>query len=117
MPVFVAFGSFATTLLGGWIALHVRDRRHLVLGLSAGIMLGVVGFDLLPEALRQAPTLIMSVQAPLVTFVGGFLVLHMLERSLAIHRGHEDEYTGHHDRPTFGLMAGSALVIDLPRGK
>ena len=42
MPVFVAFGSFATTLLGGWIALHVRDRRHLVLGLSAGIMLGVV---------------------------------------------------------------------------
>ena len=111
MPVFVAFGSFATTLLGGWIALHVRDRRHLVLGLSAGIMLGVVGFDLLPEDLRQAPTLIMSVQAPLVTFVGGFLVLHMLERSLAIHRGHEDEYTGHHDQPTFGLMAGSALVI------
>ena len=111
MPVFVAFGSFATTLLGGWIALHVRDRRHLVLGLSAGIMLGVVGFDLLPEALRQAPTLIMSVQAPLVTFVGGFLVLHMLERSLAIHRGHEDEYTGHRHQPAFGLMAGSALVL------
>ena len=62
MPVFVAFGSFTTTLLGGWAALRVRDRRHLVLGLAAGIMLGVVGFDLLPEVLRQAPSLIMSVQ-------------------------------------------------------
>src|SRR5450756_2173049 len=111
MPVFVAFGSFTTTLLGGWTALHVRDRRHLVLGLAAGIMLGVVGFDLLPEALRQAPSLIMNVQAPLVTFIGGFLVLHMLERSIAVHRGHEGEYTGHHHQPAVGLLAGSALVL------
>ncbi len=111
MPVFVAFGSFSTTLLGGWVALHIRDRRHLVLGLAAGIMLGVVGFDLLPEALRQAPTLIMHVQAPLVTFIGGFLVLHMLERSIAVHRGHESEYTGHHHQPAVGLLAGSALVV------
>jgi zinc and cadmium transporter len=111
MPVLVAFGSFATTLLGGWAALRVHDRRHLVLGLAAGIMLGVVGFDLLPEALRQAPALIMTVPAPLAMFIAGFLVVHMLERSITIHRGHEDEYTGHHHQPAMGLVAGSALVL------
>jgi len=111
MPVFVSFGSFATTLLGGWAALRIRDRRHLVLGLAAGIMLGVVGFDLLPEALRQAPMLLMNVPAPLAAFVAGFLVLHMLERSIAIHRGHEGEYESHHHEPAVGLMAAGGLVL------
>ena len=53
MPVLVALGSFATTLLGGVAALRIGDRRHLVLGLAAGLMLGVVLFDLLPEALSE----------------------------------------------------------------
>ena len=53
MPVLVALGSFATTLLGGVAALRIGDRRHLVLGLAAGLMLGVVLFDLLPEALGE----------------------------------------------------------------
>ena len=55
MPVLVALGSFATTLLGGVAALRIGDRRHLVLGLAAGLMLGVVLFDLLPEALGEQP--------------------------------------------------------------
>ncbi|MCW2906907.1 MAG: putative permease, partial [Actinomycetia bacterium] len=48
MPVLVDFGSFLTTLLGGWAALRAGDRRHLVLGAAAGLMLGVVFFDLVP---------------------------------------------------------------------
>ncbi len=111
MPIFVSLGSFVTTLIGGWTALHVRDRRHLVLGLAAGIMLGVVGFDLLPEALRQAPYEILKVPAPLATFVAGFMALHLLERSVAIHRGHEGEYAGHQHQPVVGLLAGSSLVL------
>jgi ZIP family zinc transporter len=110
MPVFVSLGSFVTTLFGGWTALRVRDQRHLVLGLAAGIMLGVVGFDLLPEALRQAPLDYRGIPGPLLTFIGGFLLIHILERSLAIHRGHEGEYGDHHHEPAVGLLAGSALV-------
>jgi zinc and cadmium transporter len=111
MPVFVALGSFSTTLLGGWAALRVRDRRHLVLGFAAGLMLGVVGLDLLPEALRLAPKEILNVPMPLATFIVGFLVLHLLERSIAVHRGHESEYVGHHHQPAVGLLAGSSLVL------
>ena len=35
--------------LGGVVALRSRDRLHLVLGFAAGVMLGLVAFDLLPE--------------------------------------------------------------------
>ena len=37
------------TVLGGLLALRSQDRFHLVLGLSAGLLLGLVGFDLFPE--------------------------------------------------------------------
>ncbi len=42
-----AVTAIATTL-GGFLAIKVKDRLHLVLGLSAGLLLGLVAFDLLP---------------------------------------------------------------------
>jgi zinc and cadmium transporter len=110
VPVFVSLGSFLTTLLGGWAALRIRDYQHLVLGFAAGLMLGVVGFDLLPEALDQEPARWFNVQAPLIALVAGFLVLHLIERWMGVHRGHEDEWSAHEHRPGIGLLAGSALV-------
>lgn len=95
MPVLVAAGAFLMTLVGGLVAGKVGDKRHLVLGLAAGLMLGVVGFDLLPEALDAAPSHLWGVPQGLLMFVLGFLVLHVVERSVAIHRAHEAEYAAH----------------------
>lgn len=119
--VLVAAGAFLMTLLGGWVAQRIGDRRHLVLGLAAGLMLGVVAFDLLPESLSAAGGRIGGVPQALLMFVLGFLVLHVVERSVAMHRGHESEYAphAHHHGPTMGtdgrvkgigLTAGIALV-------
>ena len=110
MVVLFAFGSFVTTLLGGLTALRVRDYRHLVLGLAAGLMLGVVALDLIPEALSQQPGWVFGVPSPLLTFVLGFLVLHIIERTVGIHRGHESAYAGHSHAPAVGLLAASGLV-------
>src|SRR2546421_10982910 len=88
MPVLVALGSLATTLLGGLAALRIGDRRHLVLGLAAGLMLGVVLFDLLPEALGEQPASLFGVPAVLLAAMAGFLTLHVIERSAPVHRGH-----------------------------
>lgn len=110
MVIFVALGSFLTTLTGGFTALRLRDQRHLVLGLAAGLMLGVVGFDLLPESLNEAPGHLFNVPGPLLMFVLGFLVLHVIERSVAIHRGHEYEYSGHSHEHGVGIVAASGLV-------
>ncbi|MFJ5226130.1 ZIP family metal transporter [Streptomyces sp. NPDC088400] len=84
MAVFVALGAFLMTLFGGWTAQRVTDRRHLVLGLAGGLMLGVVGLDLLPEAMHAAGEEIFGVPQALLLFVGGFLVAHLVERLLAV---------------------------------
>ncbi|MCX4535886.1 ZIP family metal transporter [Streptomyces sp. NBC_00841] len=84
MAVFVALGAFLMTLVGGWVAQRVTDRRHLVLGLAGGLMLGVVGLDLLPEAVEAAGERVFGVPAALLLFVGGFLLAHLVERLLAV---------------------------------
>jgi zinc and cadmium transporter len=110
IPVLVAFGSFLTTLAGGFAALRFHDQQHLILGLAAGLMLGVVGFDLVPEALAQQPGQLFGVPLAMLAAVLGFLSLHIVERSVAIHRGHEGEYAGHLHAPGLGIVAASALV-------
>lgn len=100
------------------MAQRVGDRRHLVLGLAAGLMLGVIGFDLLPDALNAQPRRVFGVPAALLMFVAGFLTLHVVERGVAIHCAHESEYAPHshafgHAQESgkgIGLTAASALV-------
>ncbi|MFJ1707958.1 ZIP family metal transporter [Kitasatospora sp. NPDC088346] len=93
--VLVAAGAFLMTLIGGFVAQRTGDRRHLVLGFAAGLMLGVVAFDLLPEALAAAPDEVHGVPQALLMFAAGFLLIHIVERAVAIHRGHEGEYAEH----------------------
>ena len=110
MAVVVAFGSFLTTLLGGYAAVRIGPYRNLVLGLAAGLMLGVVGFDLLPEALSQEPGLLAGIPAPLLAFVLGFLVLHVIEHTVGIHRGPAGNDAEDFRAPSVGLLAASGLV-------
>ena len=112
MAVLVSLVSMVSTLVGGLVAAHVGDRRHLVLGLAAGLMLGVVGFDVLPEALELAGGPVLGVPAAMLTAVGGFLTLQVVERAVAVHRGGE-EHSGEHSHavPAIGLTAATALVF------
>ncbi|GHB29117.1 MULTISPECIES: ZIP family metal transporter [Streptomyces] len=108
MAVFVALGAFLMTLAGGWVAQRVSDRRHLVLGFAGGLMLGVVGLDLLPEAVDAAGQEVFGVPAALLLFVGGFLVAHLVERSLAVRQaahGASEERV-----PQVGMTAAAAMV-------
>ncbi|PSK73119.1 permease [Streptomyces sp. CS149] len=107
MAVFVALGAFLMTLAGGWVAQRVTDRRHLVLGLAGGLMLGVVGLDLLPEAIEAAGEPVFGVPMALLLFVGGFLVAHLVERLLSARQVAH----GAGDRvPQVGLTAAAAMV-------
>lgn len=107
----LAVTTFFSTLLGGWVAVRARDRLHLVLGFAAGVLLGVVVFDLLPEAFSHVATQAFGVPAPMLTLAAGFLGLHVLERAVAVHQAHESEYGAHdHRHPTVGLFAAGSLV-------
>ncbi|MGW5367737.1 ZIP family metal transporter [Streptomyces sp. NPDC004009] len=110
MAVFVALGAFLMTLAGGWTAQRVTDRRHLVLGLAGGLMLGVVGLDLLPEALHAADREIFGVPAALLLFVAGFLLAHLVERTLAARQASHGGDEHAHRAPEVGLTAAAAMV-------
>lgn len=112
MAIILAVAAFLSTLIGGLVALKAKDARHLVLGLAAGVMFGVVAFDLLPEALELAPGEFLGVPGAMLTTAAGFLTIHVIERSLVVHRGHEDEFGHHeHDLSKVGMLAGGGLVF------
>lgn len=108
MVVLVSLATLVSTLLGGLVAMRARDRLHLVLGLAAGLMLGVVAFDLLPETFANSGGDLFGVPQPLLAFAAGFFVLHAVERSVAMHHIAEGHY-GEHRHPAVGV--GSALAL------
>ena len=54
MVIIISAATFISTLLGGFFALKFRNKLYLVLGFSAGAMIGVAFFDLLPAAIELA---------------------------------------------------------------
>ncbi|MGW6602528.1 ZIP family metal transporter [Streptomyces sp. NPDC055036] len=111
MAVYIALGAFIMTLIGGLTAQRVTDRRHLVLGLAGGLMLGVVGLDLLPEAMRVAGDNVFGVPQALVLFVSGFLVTHVTERLLAFHTApHTTEHTTRKRAVSMTVHGGNPAV-------
>ncbi len=112
VAIFFALSTVLSTTLGGLVALHSRDRLHLVMGFAAGLMLGLVAFDLLPELFELSDTQLFGVPLVMVAFAGGFLVLHFVERSVAMHGAHEGEYETHsHHHPDIGLASAGALCV------
>jgi ZIP family zinc transporter len=82
------------TFMGGLLALRAKDRFHLVLGLSAGLLLGLVGFDLLPEIFEMNSSNLGGVKTISIALISGFLFLHFLEQSVGSHEPAESDY-GH----------------------
>jgi len=82
----IASLAFLSTLAGGLLALKLQDRLHLILGFSAGAVIGVAFFDLLPEALEFAPE---PAAAPaIVSWAAvGFLLYLVTDRLLQFHGG------------------------------
>ncbi|WP_219462546.1 ZIP family metal transporter [Nonomuraea rhizosphaerae] len=112
MPILLSLAAFLMTLLGGLVADRVKKRRHLVLGAAAGVMLGVVAFDLLPEALSPDAATLGGVPVPMLMLALAFLGIHVAERSMAMHDAHEGDYASHrHTHAGVGLVAGAGLVV------
>ncbi len=108
LPMLLAGTTFLSTLLGGLTALKNRDVMHRFLGYTAGVLLGVVAFDLLPEIFKTLQSGDGNATAAMVALVAGFLVFHIIEKSILIHHSQEREYEVHH-HPDVGLASALAL--------
>ena len=75
----IALAAFCATYAGALFALRLKDKLHVVLGFSAGAVIAVAFFDLLPEAMEVGR----SQHAPstLLAFCGaGFLTYLLIDR-------------------------------------
>ena len=80
----IAAAAFFSTLLGGVLALRLRDKLHLILGFSAGAVIGVAFFDLLPEAVNFGAQFHSA--ATTFSFAAlGFLFYLVIDRMMLIH--------------------------------
>jgi zinc transporter ZupT len=109
IAVLISLATFASTGLGGLFALRFRDRLHLILGFTAGVLLAVVAFDLLPEIVQLTNETRTDFTEPMVALVVGFLAFHIVEKLTLIHAAHESEYAADHDHPQLGVVSAVAL--------
>lgn len=116
MAVLLTVVTFFSTAAGGLFALRHQDRLHLILGFTAGVMLGVVAFDLLPEIAEQSGhvggDLNSAMARAMIALLAGFLLLHILERTALLHPPHDDQSLTPHDshhHPRRGVLSAAAL--------
>ena len=101
--------TLLSTAAGGLFALRFHDRLHLILGFAAGVLLGVVSFDLLPEIFHLAEEHGLNASSAMVAMLGGFLLFHGIEKFALVHQAHEEDYAAH-QHPHLGVMSAVALI-------
>ncbi len=114
MVIILGLATVVSTFLGGLFALRFRDKLHLVLGFSAGAIIGVTFFDLLPEAIELGGERF-GVSAITSIIAIGYLAFMILDRVVMLYAHHDDEgEKTHTHRGTLG--AGSLSFHSLLDG-
>jgi ZIP family zinc transporter len=90
MVYLVGIATIISTFLGGLFAIRLKDKLHLILGFSAGAVIGVAFFDLEPESIILSSG---SYEIKFVTFLiaVGFIAFMVLDRFFSIHM-HDHDY-------------------------
>ena len=109
IAIVLAAITVGATTLGGVVALRSKDRFHLVLGLAAGLLLGLVAFDLLPEVFAHGGLHVGVIPGASLALVAGFLFLHFFEQLAGSHEPAESEYG--HDHKHYGDAAGAVGAL------
>jgi len=103
MPIIIGLAALICTFLGGYFALRLKDKLHLILGFSAGAVVAVAFFDLLPESIELA-TKSYDISSVTLLIAIGFIIFMILDRFFLLHF-HEEEHCenpGH--RGQFGAL-------------
>lgn len=105
----IALAAAAATMIGGTFALRLKDKLHLILGFSAGAVLAVAFFDLLPEALDLGGQF--YTPGMLITFTAiGFFAYTVLDRVILLHAHNDgDDGDAHAHSTRRGLIGAGSL--------
>jgi ZIP family zinc transporter len=98
----------AAALVGGYTAIHSQRWLNKALALTAGLVLGLVTFDLLPEIFGIVQSQQLDPVWPMIAMVTGFLLFHLFEKFIPLHETSEPQY-GPHRHPKLGVARAVAL--------
>ncbi|MFO0743443.1 MAG: ZIP family metal transporter [Candidatus Paceibacterota bacterium] len=107
--ILLSIAAFFSTLLGGYFSIKNQDKLHKIMAFTAGVILGVVFFDIFPELFELISKNNFDFTFVMIALTLGFLVFHILEKSILIHHHHESEY-GAHKHPNVGIAQALALI-------
>lgn len=95
-PFLISILASVAAFAGGAIALRFRDKLHIILGLSAGAVIGAALFDLIPEAIELGGSVYSAGEVLSLTAIGFFVYL-ILDRAFSfhVHNGHDHEADDH----------------------
>ncbi len=109
MLIILAIGAFTATYLGGFFAIKSKDKLHLILGFSAGAVIAVAFFDLIPEALELGGAYFDA--STIMSFTAlGFIVFMLLDRFVILHSHTSDDEHNHGTKKRGILGAGSLSI-------
>ena len=109
LVVFLSVATFFSTLGGGLFAAKFRKYIHEIMAFAAGVIVAVVSFDIFPEIIEQTNIHNFNPVDAMVALVLGFLIFHILEKSVLIHHSHEEDYA-EHKHPSVGVLSALALA-------
>ncbi len=102
--ILISIGTFLATFLGGMLALRFKDRLHLVLGFSAGALIGVAFFDLLPESIELASSRF-DISTITACIALGFVVFMIIDRFVAPHHNVDEHCENKNHRGDLGASS------------
>jgi ZIP family zinc transporter len=107
--VIFSIATFFSTFLGGLLAIKFKDKLHAIMCFTAGVLVGVFSFDIMPEIIEQVKEHNFDPTGVMVAFVVGYMIFHVLEKSILIHHAHEEHYANH-THPQVGILSAIALA-------
>ena len=107
--IIFAVATFFSTLFGGLFAIKFKDKLHPIMAFAAGVLLGVVSFEIFPEIIEQVKINNFNSIEVMVALVVGFLLFHILEKSILIYHCHDQECLAH-KHPHIGVASALALA-------
>jgi zinc transporter ZupT len=108
-PILLSIAAFASTFLGGLLAARYRDQVGRLAAFSAGVLIAVPLFDLLPETFRLATQANVPLENVMYVTALGFIFLYVLERYFSVHRVCQDGVCRNVRHPTGGLLGAAEL--------
>ncbi len=109
IPIIFSIFASASTFLGGIFTIKFKNKLREIMAFSAGVLLGAVAFKIFPEIIKEVSAGNIESIWVMAALVCGFLLFHILEKTILIHHAHEDDYKDH-KHPHVGIFSSLALA-------